>query len=75
MGARPAIVGRTRRPSYLGAPPERLANLLVSLVLAQCVYSPNSRWEPANEGQLQDQADGSGDRASNGEEGQPWEDQ
>jgi hypothetical protein len=54
---------------------KRTLDFLVSLVLTERVDCPDSRWNPADEGALQDQADDSGDWAPDGEEGQPWEDQ
>lgn len=54
---------------------KRTLDFLVSLVLVERVDCPDSRGNPADEGALQDQADNTGDRTANGEEGQPWEDQ
>ena len=49
----------------------RSTDLLVGLVLAQGVDGPDGGGEPADQRDLQDKADDSGDWAADGEEGQP----
>lgn len=50
---------------------ERLFDLLVGLVLAQGVHSPDHRRYPANQGELEDQADDAGHRPADGKKHQP----
>ena len=52
-----------------------VADLLVGLVLAQRIHRPDRRWQPADHGDLQDQADDAGERTTDREEGQPRKDQ
>jgi hypothetical protein len=54
---------------------KRLVNFLVGLVLAQGVHRPNSGWNPANHGDLQEQANDARERATNREESEPRKDQ
>ncbi|NVM80168.1 hypothetical protein FHW83_006013 [Duganella sp. SG902] len=53
------------------SPAKRALNFLISLELAQGIYGPNSRWQPANQSDLQNEADNSSDGTANGEESQP----
>lgn len=50
-------------------------DLLVGLVLTQRVHGPNGGRQPADDRNLQNQANNSGNRATNGEEGQPGQDE
>lgn len=49
---------------------ERLLDLLVRLVLAQRIHRPDGGRQPADQRELQDQADDPRERAANGEESQ-----
>lgn len=50
---------------------ERLLDLLIGLVLAQCVHGPDRRGQPADQGQLKKQANNARNGPTDGEEGQP----
>jgi len=48
-----------------------VTDLLIGLVLAESVYGPDGSRNPANESDLQDQAEEPGQRSADGEEGKP----
>jgi hypothetical protein len=50
-------------------------DLLIGLVLAESVDGPDGGGDPAEDGDLQDQANNSGEGAAYGEEGQPGEEE
>ena len=51
------------------------ADFLIGLELAERIDRPNGCGQPANQGELQDQAENAGERAANGEEGEPGEEE
>ena len=59
------------QPGSVAPLPDRLSDFLIGVVLAQGVYGPDGCREPANDRDLQDQANNAGDGTTDGEEGQP----
>ena len=53
---------------------QRRFDLPVGLELAQRIHRPDGRWQPADEGDLQDQANDAGERPADGEEAQERQD-
>jgi hypothetical protein len=52
----------------------RLFDFSIGAVLTQGIHGPDGGWDPAKDGELQDQADNPCDRSANGEGGEPGED-
>lgn len=52
---------------------QRSLNFHVYIVLAQRIHGPDSCWNPADQRQLQDEADDASDRPADGEKCQPRE--
>lgn len=55
--------------------PQRFLNLLVGLVLAQRIHGPDGSRHPADQRELENEADDAGDGAADGKEHQAGQDQ
>jgi len=61
----------TTRAARLPPPPQRLRNFPVGFVLAERIHRPDRRGQPADDGDLQNQAYDASERAPDGEKLQP----
>lgn len=50
---------------------QRLLDFLVGFVLTQGIHRPDCRWDPADQRELENQAEDTRERFADGEEGKP----